>query len=91
MSDGYELDPTTLEAVAGKLRNASTTLSGVDLGQGPPDAGNLTDLMAGVMTKLVNDTSELVAGAGAAGDQVAKARQEYLDQEQRVREDLSVD
>jgi acyl CoA:acetate/3-ketoacid CoA transferase beta subunit len=88
MPDGYYLDPSTLETMTSGLRKASTTLGGMDLGPGAPDGGELAGEMSGLLDKLVGDTAELVAGAGAAGDHVNEARTAYLEHEHRTREGL---
>ncbi|CAM4292425.1 hypothetical protein KIPE111705_46560 [Kibdelosporangium persicum] len=78
MPDGYKLDPATLEQVTGALRKAGTSLEDMDGGPGRPDAGELSDVIGAMMTKLVDDTLELAAGLNAAGDQVNNARNIYL-------------
>ncbi|SFQ35372.1 hypothetical protein SAMN05421810_106250 [Amycolatopsis arida] len=89
MPDGYELNPSTLEQAASALRTAGTTLDGLGGDPGTPDAGELSGDMAGLLARFLRGASELVIGVNAAGDQVAHARNVYLEQERSAHADLS--
>jgi hypothetical protein len=81
MPEGYQMNPATLENVAGALRKAGTTLGNLDGGPGVPDAGDVTGTMAAVLAKLLDDTVELATGINAAGDQVEHSRSTYVEHE----------
>jgi hypothetical protein len=88
MPEGYQVDPATLEHVTSSLRTAGSTLDGLDSDPGAPDAGELTGPMSALLSRFLSDTGELVTGVGAAGDQVADARNLYLKQDETTTHNL---
>jgi hypothetical protein len=86
MTDGYEVDPVVLTEVATILRDVGEALDTAGReAPGVPDAGPVSGDMGALMAHLAAAAGELVVGAGAAGDQVAKGGRTYAETEDSAR------
>lgn len=76
---GTDADPETLEAVASKLRNASTDLKASASPPPKPEVGVVTDVVHNALGVLTNALGNTVTDVGALGDSVAKGRDLYVE------------
>jgi len=82
MPDGFRVNPDTLEQVSSALRRAGDELGRTPIGP-DADAGELTPYFTKMVSKLIKDADQLSTGLLAASEEVAKTRQEYLNEERR--------
>lgn len=74
---GTHVDPDELTGLAGKLRNAATSLDEAPSPPPAPDVGEATEAVAGALALLTSSTAGIVEGLGATGDAVAEGRDLY--------------
>lgn len=79
MNGGFRADSATLDGVAAKLRDASSSLEGGASAPPAPDAGAVTAAVNAVLSLHAESVAGVVEGVGAAGDTVAANRDTYLD------------
>lgn len=85
MPDGFQVDPNTLEQVAGSLVKASDNIGTAPAEPQSVDAGNLSAAFTSLIAKLVKDADQISVGLAAASEEVAKTRTDYLTQEHGAR------
>ena len=78
-----------LDGIASTLRHASSAVDGLGNSvPGTPDAGDGTPAIVGILARLVDNAGQLVIGAAAAGDDVAKAKGAYQKNESDAANDV---
>lgn len=85
MPDGFQVDPNTLEQVAGSLVKASDNLGTAPAEPQSVDAGDLSEVFTRLVAKLVKDADQISVGLAAAGEEVATTRTDYLTHEHGAR------
>lgn len=79
---GYRAGSEEMQAVASKLRGASSTLEDGAADPPPPvQAGEVTDAISGFLGAMTSSLAGIVEGIGAAGDAVVSGKDAYLQAE----------
>lgn len=85
---GYGVDLAALEGLASRLRDGADDLeSGASLPP-PPEAGEITDVVEGLVAALSVSLAGVVEGIGAIGDSVVSSRDIYGAVEQDSRNQI---
>jgi hypothetical protein len=74
-----DVDPETLDSVAGTLRNASSDLDGSAGAPAAPQVGAASGAVAALLAFLADEAASISEGVGGAGDAVAAGGQSYLE------------
>ncbi|GIG87160.1 hypothetical protein [Plantactinospora endophytica] len=86
MGHEFRVDPDTLDETATALRKAGDELAGTAAAPSGLDAGELTAAFQRLTDKLTRDAGQVSIGLVAAGETVAKARADYLAQDEKARQ-----
>lgn len=87
--EGFTADRDVIEGVARMLRSGSHSIE--NLGgsvPGVPDAGEVSAVMASLMSKLIDAAAEVSTGVAAAADEVEHSAQTYGESDQAARDTL---
>lgn len=77
-----EVDAGVLDGIASTLRRTSAEVDAVGNSvPAAPDAGDGTPAIVGIMARLVDNAGQLVIGAAAAAEAVAKGNSRYQENE----------
>lgn len=86
---GFTADLGVIDGVARMLRSGSQAIE--DLAgsvPGVPDAGEVSAVMASLMSKLTDAADEVSTGVAAAADEVERSAQTYGESDQAARDNL---
>ncbi|OLT38729.1 hypothetical protein BJF85_08605 [Saccharomonospora sp. CUA-673] len=87
---GYGVERDDLGGIARQLRSGATSLEeAAGDPPGAPEAGEITDVVQGLVGALSTSLAGVVEGCGAAGDAVESGRQAYETAEQDSRRDVA--
>jgi hypothetical protein len=90
MAEGFTADLSVIEGVVRMLRSGSQSVK--DLGGSvpqAPDAGEVSAVMASMMSKLAEAAGEVSTGVAVAADEVERSAQTYRESDQVARHNLS--
>ncbi|WP_436529619.1 hypothetical protein [Actinoplanes sp. HUAS TT8] len=83
MAEVTSVDLPTLEQIAGQLSRVADALDAVGKASpGPPDAGEVSGLMAAALAHLTEGAGNLVLGMKVAGEEASEARRKFENQDE---------
>lgn len=87
--EGFTADPNVIEGLARMLRNGSQSMEDlVGSVPGVPDAGEVSAVMASLMSKLTDAAGEVSTGVAAAADELEHSARTYRECDQAARDNL---
>ncbi|MGW0522339.1 hypothetical protein [Crossiella sp. NPDC003009] len=90
MTGGKQVvDLGVLAGVARTLRQTSADVDGLARSvPGPPDAGNATAVVTGMLARFLDNAGALVLGAAGAAEQVATGNADYAETDTQAADSL---
>lgn len=83
-----DVDQAGLDAIARRLRTASTDLEGAPVPPEPPQAGDASGILASILSHMSLSIDGAITGLGAAGEAVAESRDLFQDTEHENRDSI---